>query len=102
MGDFIVCGRNSKIQLLGAVLIVVTGFLLEFTMNDWIVVVICIGMVLSAEAMNSAIEELANEVTGERKERIRKVKDMAAGAVLICSLTSIVVAVLVVARKFSM
>lgn len=83
-------------------MIVVTGFLLEFTMNDWIVVVICIGMVLSAEAMNSAIEELANEVTGERKERIRKVKDMAAGAVLICSLTSIVVAVLVVARKFSM
>ena len=35
---------------------------LGFTKNEWIAVTICIGIVLSAEAMNSALEELADEV----------------------------------------
>ncbi|MDQ8187136.1 diacylglycerol kinase family protein [Pelagicoccus sp. SDUM812002] len=97
--DFIACGTNSKIQAGGAFLIFITGIVLGFSTNDWIAIVICTGFVLSAEAMNTAVEELANEVTEERKERIRKVKDMAAGSVLISSLASVVVAVLIVFRN---
>lgn len=97
--DFISSGTNSKIQLLGAVAIVLIGASLGFTSTEWIAVTICIGAVLSAEAMNTAIEELANEVTEERKDRIRRVKDMAAGSVLILSLTSLVVAGLIVSKK---
>jgi diacylglycerol kinase (ATP) len=62
-------------------------------------VTVCIGMVLSAEAMNTALEQLADEVTEERKERIRRVKDMAAGAVLISSIASVVVALLLVSKR---
>ena len=97
--DFITSGINSKIQLLGAIAIILTGFLLRFTAYEWIAVTICIGAVLSSEAMNSALEELANEVTEEKKERIRKVKDMASGSVLILSLTSLVVAVLILSER---
>ncbi len=97
--DFISLGTNSKIQLLGAAAIILTGIMLGFTTNEWIAVTICIGVVLSAEAMNTALEELADEVTEERKERIRRVKDMAAGSVLISSIASVVVAVLIVSKK---
>ena len=58
--------------------------------------VLCIGMVLSAEAMNTAVELLADALHPDRDERIRVVKDLAAGAVLITAIASVVVAILVV------
>ena len=76
--------------------ITVTGLLLDFGTYDWIAVVLCIGMVLSAEAMNTAVELLADALHPERDERIRLVKDVAAGAVLITAIVSVVVAILVV------
>ena len=53
-------------------------------------------MVLSAEAMNTAVELLADALHPDRDERIRVVKDLAAGAVLITAIASVVVAILVV------
>lgn len=96
---FVSAGANAKIQVLGGVVIVLTGLLLRFTINEWIAVTLSIGIVLSAEAMNSALEELANEVTNEKKESIKRVKDMAAGSVLIASITALVVAIIIVSKK---
>ncbi|MBD5779515.1 diacylglycerol kinase family protein [Pelagicoccus sp. NFK12] len=90
--DFIACGTNAKIQLACAALVGGLGLALEFTGSEWIAVTLCAGFVLSAEALNTAIEELANEVSPERKESIRRVKDIAAGAVLIAAVTSLLVA----------
>ncbi|MCV6638192.1 diacylglycerol kinase family protein [Candidatus Albibeggiatoa sp. nov. NOAA] len=90
--EFIKCGINSKIQLVAGISVCILGFILRFSPEEWIAIFICIGLVLSLEAMNTAIEELANEVTQEKNERIRKVKDMAAGAVLIASIISAIVA----------
>ena len=55
-------------------------------------------MVLSLEAMNSAIEQVCNEITTERKESIRIIKDMAAGAVLISAIIAIVIAGLIFSK----
>lgn len=94
--EFVRLGANAKIQLVAAVLIVGLGLLLEFGTYDWIAVVLCIGMVLSAEAMNTAVEQLADALRPESDERIRLVKDVAAGAALITAIVSVVVAVLVI------
>lgn len=98
--EFVAGCTHAKIQLLAAASIVIAGSLLEFQPWEWIAVVLCIGLVLSMEAMNSALEELANEVSEERRERIRKAKDMASGAVLIASLASLVIAVILIGRRF--
>ena len=81
---------------MAALAITATGHLLDFGTYDWIAVVLCIGMVLSAEAMNTAVELLADALHPDRDERIRVVKDVAAGAVLITAIVSVVVAILVV------
>ncbi len=81
---------------MAALAITATGLLLDFGIYDWIAVVLCIGMVLSAEAMNTAVELLADALHPDRDERIRVVKDLAAGAVLITAIASVVVAILVV------
>ena len=81
---------------MAALAITVTGHLLDFGTYDWIAVILCIGMVLSAEAMNTAVELLADALQPDSDERIRVVKDVAAGAVLITAIASVVVAILLV------
>jgi diacylglycerol kinase (ATP) len=56
---------------------------------------LCIGMVWMAEALNTALEFLADEVSLEQRERIGKAKDVAAGGVLIVAMISVVIAALV-------
>lgn len=97
--DFIRGGIHAKIQLAAAISIIIAGVLLEFRPWEWIAVFLCIGFVLSAEAMNSALETLADEVSLEKRPRLRKAKDMAAGAVLIAAVASLAVAAVLVGQR---
>ncbi|MBR3488254.1 MAG: diacylglycerol kinase family protein [Bacteroidales bacterium] len=83
--------HNARIHATITVLVVVAGIVLRVSPVEWGVLVICIGMVLAAEAFNSAIERMANYLTTERDERIRDIKDLAAGAVLLCAIAAAVV-----------
>lgn len=90
---------NAKIQVCAAISIVIAGLVLEFQPWEWIAVVLCIGLVLSAEAMNSALETLADEVSEENRTRIGKAKDMAAGSVLIAAIASVAVASILLVQR---
>jgi undecaprenol kinase len=57
----------------------------------WAVMALTIGLVVSAELLNTSIEALADHLHPERHEGIKLTKDVAAGAVLIASLTALVV-----------
>lgn len=92
IAEFIRIGANAKIQLLAAIVALAGGWRLGLSRGEWLAVLLCIGLVLAMEAMNSALEVLANEVSEERRPRIRQAKDMAAGAVLIAAITSLAVA----------
>lgn len=50
---------------------------------------------MALEGMNSALEQLCNEVSSERKESIRNIKDIAAGAVLISAIGALAIAVFI-------
>ena len=87
--------HNARIHATITVLVVVAGIVLRVSPVEWGVLVICIGMVLSAEAFNSAIERIADYLTTERDERIRDIKDLAAGAVLLCAIAAAIVGLIV-------
>ena len=87
--------HNARIHATITVLVVVAGIVLRVSPVEWGVLVICIGMVLSAEAFNSAIERVADYLTIERDERIRDIKDLAAGAVLLCAIAAAVAGLIV-------
>ncbi len=59
------------------------------------IILLVSALVFALEGMNTAIEMLCDEVTEERKESIRKVKDVAAGAVLIGAIFAAVVGVII-------
>ena len=87
--------HNARIHATITVLVVVAGIVLRVSPVEWGVLVICIGMVLAAEAFNSAIERIADYLTTERDERIRDIKDLAAGAVLLCAIAAAIVGLIV-------
>ena len=82
--------HNAWIHCFVAVCVVVAGILLGLSEMEWIAVVIVIGAVLAAEAVNSALEAIADFVSPEYSEAIKRTKDLAAGAVLIIAIAAIV------------
>ena len=58
-----------------------------------------IGMVFAAEIFNSSVERIADFLTTEHDERIGKIKDLAAAAVLVCAITAVAVALFIFVPK---
>ena len=83
--------HNAWIHCFVAVCVVVAGILLGLSEMEWIAVVIVIGAVLAAEAVNSALEAIADFVSPEYSEAIKRTKDLAAGAVLIIAIAAAIV-----------
>ena len=83
--------HNAWIHCFAAICVVIAGFFFGLSQTEWIAVVIVIGAVLSAEAINSSIESLADLVSPEYNEIIKKTKDLAAGAVLIMAIAAAIV-----------
>ncbi|MCH2225295.1 MAG: diacylglycerol kinase family protein [Crocinitomicaceae bacterium] len=88
-------GLNFKVHVLALFTVIISGYYFNITTTEWSIILLTSALVLSLEAMNSAIEQICNEITEERKESIRIIKDMAAGAVLISSAIAIVIAGLI-------
>lgn len=74
-----------------AALVLVAGFVFRCDYLDWCVLLGCIGMVLTAELFNSAIETLYHNLDPATKERAKVCLDIAAGAVLLASITALVI-----------
>lgn len=90
---------NFKIHLLIAVFTVVAGWYFEISSLEWGIIVICIGCTLFAELMNTAIEVLVNLVSPEFNTKAGLVKDVAAAAVLVIALMSLVAGLIIFVPK---
>jgi diacylglycerol kinase len=75
--------RNMRIMLLAALVVVSLAISYDVSQASWAVLMLCVGGVLSAEALNTAIERLADQVERRYQHEIRDIKDLAAGAVLV-------------------
>lgn len=82
-----------------ALITLLLGLLFSISLHEWMIVFVCIGMVLAAELLNSAVEHLCDVVHPEYHPAIKKIKDMAAGAVLVLALCSIAVALCIFLPK---
>lgn len=95
IGILIRSERNFQIHLVAFVLVICAGFYFGISNGEFVTVLLVSALVFSLEGMNSAIEKLCDEVTEERKESIRKIKDVAAGAVLIAAIFALIIGVMI-------
>lgn len=80
--------QNLSFHLIATAVVVIAGFVLGITRMEWMIIILCIGVVIAAELFNSAIEKLVDLVSPERHPIAGQVKDIAAGAVLVCAATA--------------
>lgn len=91
--------HNAWIHSVAAITALILGWALDLSRTEWIGVLFAIGFVLSAEAFNTVIETLADSVSDQENERIKYVKDLAAGAVLIAAITAAAIGLIVFLPK---
>lgn len=87
--------RNPVIYLVFMFILGVLGIHYHLTLHEWIALIIPMSLVWMAEALNTAIELLADEISEEKRERLGKAKDVAAGGVLLAALGMAAVVVIV-------
>ncbi len=86
---------NMKIHLFVTTLVLFAAVLFDVTRMHWMILLLCIGWVLMAEMINSSIEALCDFTTKEQHPKIKLIKDMAAGAVLISAIVASIVGLLI-------
>jgi diacylglycerol kinase (ATP) len=94
--------HNAWIHLAATVAVIVVGVVLGIGRTDWLAVVVAVGLVWTAEALNTAVEFLADEVSLDRRELIGQAKDVAAAGVLVASISAAVVGIVVFVPYFQL
>ncbi len=87
--------RNLRIHAAATLTVVSLGLVVNLPDWKWCAVLGCIALVWVAELLNTALEVLCDRITQEQDESIRRIKDVAAGAVLIAAIISVIVTALV-------
>ena len=85
LGRTLTTEPSGRVHAVCAAAVGIMGLALRVSAIEWAVLALATGAVIAAEALNSAIERLADRVTTEREETIRLLKDAAAGGVLAMS-----------------
>lgn len=91
IGSLLKKEHNAWIHCLAIVVVTSLGFYFHITPTEWCIALLCFGMVLAAEGFNTAIERLVDLVSPERHPVAGDVKDVAAGAVLICAIAAAII-----------
>ncbi len=83
--------RHAQVHLLITIVVIAAGFILHISSTDWMLICIAIALVIGAEAFNTALEKLCDVVHPEQHKQIGLVKDLAAGAVLLCAGIAVII-----------
>lgn len=87
--------RNFQIHTIAFILVCCGGIYFGIHAIEWCIILLTSGLVFGLEGLNTSLEKLCDELTTERKESIRNIKDIAAGSVLIAAMIAIAVAALI-------
>ena len=90
---------NMKIHLVITFLVIISGIAFSISLIEWMFCLLCIGLVVGAEMINTAIENVVDLASPDQHPLAGKAKDIAAGAVLICAIISVIIGLLIFVPK---
>ncbi|WP_102337509.1 diacylglycerol kinase family protein [Collinsella provencensis] len=94
--------RNIKVQLLAGLATYVAGTVVGLNWLEWSIVTICIGMVISAELVNTSLEAVVDLASPELHPLAKRAKDIAAASVFVLSVAAAIVGVIVFAHALNL
>jgi len=91
---------SIQVQLVIGLIITCAGFYFNISTSEWIAQTVCIGLVLSIEGLNTAVEEIADFIHPDFHDKIGRIKDIAAGAVFFAAIVAVIVGCIIYIPKF--
>ena len=92
--------HSIMVQFSLAILMTIAGFYFNITKTEWLFQILSIGLVMSIEGLNTAVEKVADFIHPDYHERIGFIKDISAGAVLFAAITAIAIGLIIYVPKF--
>ncbi len=86
---------NFRIEVLIGIAATVLGILLRIDTGEWALIALASALVLASEAFNTAFEELCDMLRPEHDPHVAKIKDLAAGAVLLSAIGATVIGLII-------
>jgi len=90
---------SIKIQLVIAAVVTIAGFYFNISSTEWMLQIAMIGLVMSIEGLNTAVEYIADFVHPEHHKKIGLIKDIAAGAVFIAAIVAVIIGLIIYIPK---
>ena len=87
--------KSIILQVVIGISVFIFGIIYKFTALEWLWILSCIFIVILSEMFNTCIEYLCNLVDSNYNEKIKMIKDLSAGCVMLASLYSIVIGCLI-------
>ena len=89
--------RNFQIHIIALCATVALGIYLGIKVIEWALITVSIGLVLTAELFNTAIERLGDEAAeGKLNQQVKNIKDISAAAVLVTALTALAIGIIII------
>lgn len=92
--------HSIMVQFSIGILMTIMGICLHISATEWLFQILAIGLVMSVEGINTAVEKIADFIHPDYHERIGFIKDIAAGAVFFAALTAIAIGLIIYIPKF--
>lgn len=83
--------QSIQVQFALAIIMCITGYFFEITKTEWMFQFVAIGLVMTAEGLNSGLEAMADFVHPDFHSKIGHIKDIAAGAVFIAAIIAVII-----------
>lgn len=83
--------RNMRIHIISSILVIGASFYFSLTKVEWLFILFAIGGMFALELVNTAIERVVDLVTSEFHPLAKQAKDIAAGAVIIYAILSVII-----------
>lgn len=92
---------SIKVQFVIAILVTIAGFYFNISATEWMLQTLAIGLIMSIEGVNTAIEKISDFVHPEHHAKIGFIKDVSAGAVMIAAIVSIIIGCIIYIPKIA-
>lgn len=90
---------NIRIHFLIALLVLIAGFILAISVLEWVLLILMIGFVITAELLNTAVETMLDYLAPKWHPMAGSIKDLTAGAVLVTSIVAFIIGMIIFLPK---
>lgn len=91
--------RSVMIQLCFMLIACIVGFIFQLSLLEWCILIFCCGLVIICEIINSCIEKIMDFIHPDYHEKVKVIKDMAAGFVMLAAIIALLIGILLFGGK---